>query len=335
MEPPQQSTMQMQESEGKESPGMTHRTTPQIQVKDEGGENKGENDQTDERNQQHEQSATIIASQRHRMITETGHIRYELCVILFLRRRILNFSSFSFIREIAEGQSEHYSQTSEQQYHQQNLVQQYAHTPPVSSDESYHQNVAQHSRSPRDIPPTNNDKLSNGNNHVLLPPNQHQAIYLQVKDNEEYFRYQNALPQIVRYDPNAERYHPRYHPYQHHASPHVSQTSSSIKTELENEQNSQQTHPQHMVYQMSESSTTQQEPNQVLNENATESKVQYTNLEPMQNVSASQSYYTSIQEYQTGAGNVTYLPPKEYYAIQAGSSPPNNVLYKSKCLLKC
>lgn len=138
----------------------------------------------------------------------------------------------------------------------------------------------------------------------------------------------------MRYEhPNAERYHSRYHhPYQHHPSPHISQPSSSVKTELDGEPTAHQTHQQHIVYQVSESATPQ-ENNQVVNESGSESKAQYTNLEPMQNVNSGQSYYTSIQEYQTGAGNLTYLqgPSKgEYYAIQAGGSPPNHVLYKSK-----
>lgn len=86
MEPPQPSTTQMQESEGKESPGAAHQGTPIIQVKEEPldikCENASKNGQSEgscgnPRGQQQEnpQGTTVIASQRHRMITETGHIR--------------------------------------------------------------------------------------------------------------------------------------------------------------------------------------------------------------------------------------------------------------------
>lgn len=85
MEPPQTSTPQIQESEGKESPGAAHQGPPLLQPKEESVEIKSENGQkngqSDEicekpRSQQQDiQGATIIANQRHRMITETGHIR--------------------------------------------------------------------------------------------------------------------------------------------------------------------------------------------------------------------------------------------------------------------
>lgn len=235
---------------------------------------------------------------------------------------------------MSESQVEHYAQSGEAQYHQQSIAQQYAPTPVSTSEESYQPNIAQHSRSPRDGPLTPNEKLPNGNNHVLslpLPPSQHQQIYLQVKENDEFVRYQNSIPQIVRYEhPNADRYHPRYHPYQHHPSPHISQPTSSVKTEIESEPAVHQPHTQqqHIVYQVSESAG--QESNQVqVNESASESKTQYTNLEPMQSVGSGQGYY----EYQTGPGSLTYLqgPSKgEYYTIQASGSPPNHILYKSK-----
>lgn len=103
---------------------------------------------------------------------------------------------------------------------------------------------------------------------------------------------------------------------------------------MEGEPPAHQAHSQqqHIVYQVSETAAPENNQGQVT-ESVTESKAQYTNLEPMQSVSSGQSYYTSIQEYQPGTGNLTYLqgPSKgEYYAIQASGSPPNHILYKSK-----
>lgn len=76
------------------------------------------------------------------------------------------------------------------------------------------------------------------------------------------------------------------------------------------------------------------ETTQIITESDT--KTQYTNLEPMQNLSSSQGYYTTIaQEYSIGPGGVTYLqgPSKgEYYTIQPPGSP-NHILYKSEYLV--
>uniref|UniRef100_A0A336MQ17 CSON002983 protein n=1 Tax=Culicoides sonorensis TaxID=179676 RepID=A0A336MQ17_CULSO len=327
MEPPQQAST-MQESDDKDSPRNNHRGTPQMSTKDEvkteikdeqtvqnssHHDENGTNGGNQESEQQDHAGVGVSANQTQRMITDTGHIR-----------------------EIPQNQSDQYQQSNEQQqqqhYHQQqSLIQQYAQTPPLSAHESYHQNLAQHARSPRDpSAPTTSDKIHNGNT-LAIPSNQHQAVYLQVKNGEEYIRYANAPPQIMRYDnSNSERYHTRYHPYQHHAPPHISQTSSSVKVEMDGEPGAvpNQQGQQHVVYQVESEPSAQQENNQVVNETNNESKAQYTNLEPMQN--ATQSYYTSISDYQTTA-NLAYLQGSvkgEYY-IQASGSPPNHVLFKN------
>ncbi|XP_063696699.1 uncharacterized protein LOC134827795 isoform X2 [Culicoides brevitarsis] len=278
-QPPQQQSSTMQEDEGKESPSS-------AQPKDEPAEVKSE--------EVKEEATTGVAAARHqRMITESGHIR-----------------------EISENQQpEHYAQTSAE-YHPQSIAsaiavsgQQYAQQPtPVSAatEDSYNQVVNQH-RSPRDI-----ETKINGINLQS-----HQAVFVQVKENDDYVRYQ---PQILRYEhPVNERFHSRYHSYSH---PH----SSQVKTEIEGEAHAAQQHqPQHIIYQVSESAETSQ-----MVESAGEPKTQYTNLEPMQN--SGQSFFTNLEEYQSGTSSLAYLgqgAPKSGYYIQTSGSPPNHVLYKN------
>lgn len=150
-----------------------------------------------------------------------------------------------------------------------------------------------------------------------------QTIYF-LKENEEHVRYPNTLQQIVRYEhPNDRYHHPRYHPFsQHH--------QSSVKTEIEGEGHAQQQQQQHMVYQVSEAAE-----NRVVENASGDSKTQYTNLEPMQNVNPGHSYYPNLEEYPAGASNLTYLAQggskPGYYTIQASS--PNHILYKSKAII--
>lgn len=160
------------------------------------------------------------------------------------------------------------------------------------------------------------------NGHVVA--HHTQTVYVVQRDE--------APPEMLRYHPpppppippnmartyEEARFQARYH---HQYQPAAAQHQQSVKSELEGHPSAagQSQQQQQIIYET--------EAQDVQNDGP-DTKTQYTNLEPMQNLSS--SYYLTSAGY--SSGNVAYVQgpssKEEYYTLHSGS--PNPVLYKSK-----
>lgn len=253
------------------------------------------------------------------------------------------FNENLFFREIPVSQADEIIEQYEQEYQQMATSGQEQHVyiydhpimTPAQQSTGVHlkREIADKEHNENLIDPSNQNVI------VSEPP----AVYVELKnENLEGIRYQPN----VRYEPPpSERFHrhPGHYTYTGHMPTHHQQIHQREEIMKENEQmppHSQQQEiriyePNQMkgsgVYLSNSGQQNQQQQQQLSGEHNiqvenSESKTQYTNLEP---VTSHQNYYISSEPYQsTPNGNFTYLPPptsKEY--IYSSGSP---VLYKSK-----
>lgn len=237
----------------------------------------------------------ILSGQRPRMITASGQIREIPEAHIHSHAQQQQQEQQEQQQQAAEQYERQQQQQQSNEYHQQ-IVQENAtyatyENPPVSAANVTEVKTVQiaHGRVPE------REKSANGH----MAPGQ--TVYV-VRDNEEHYY---RAPHPMRYE--NERFQ-RYHQY----------LAPSVKTELDVQSQNHQS-GQQIIYETESGETVVTETTQQ------EAKAQYTNLEPMQNISSSQGY---IFPPGYSSGNVTYLPPaKEEYYIQGS---PNPVLYKSK-----
>lgn len=233
-----------------------------------------------------------LSGQRPRMITSSGQIREIPEVHLHTQ------SQESVNQEQQQAVEQYERQQQQQQHHQQHQIVQegatyttYENSSTSSSNTTEVKTVQiAHGRVP---------EREKGPNGHMAPT---QTVYL-LRENDEHFYRQ---PHPMRYE--NERFQ-RYHPY----------LPPTVKAEIEVQPQGPSQPGQQIIYETESGETVVTEASQQ------ETKAQYTNLEPMQNISSSQGYI-----FQPGysSGNVTYLPSaKEEYYIQGS---PNPVLYKSK-----
>jgi len=197
---------------------------------------------------------------------------------------------------------------------QEEAQEHYAQSPPQQQAESYAQ-MSQYPASSYEPPSSSEPRpesqpaqrvVEKQNGHVVA----HQTVYVVQREEPEMLRFNphGAPPPpttAMRYDERYQRYHHQYQP----------QHPQIIKTEVDAATASSQ---QQIIYEA--------EAGEGVVESG-EAKTQYTNLEPMQNLSTSTYYLASGY----GSGNVAYVQgpssDKEYYSLH--SSSPNPVLYKN------
>lgn len=243
--------------------------------------------------------ANLLAGQRQRMITTAGQIR-----------EIADPQNQDQASQEQQQNSESYEQHHHHHlHHQQQTPQQQV----VASD--YHQQIVQEGATYAAYEPPSSS-ASNVTEvktvqiaHGRVPerekvPNGHlgqtQTVYVVREHDETFYRPQHPS---MRYSDE------RFQRYQYYPPP-------MVKAEIEAQSAQVSSHGQSIIYETEAVETV------VAESSPHETKAQYTNLEPMQNISYFPPGYS--------AGNVAYLhgpSPKEEYYIQGS---PNPVLYKSK-----
>lgn len=157
-----------------------------------------------------------------------------------------------------------------------------------------------------------------------------QTVYVELKN--EALEQARFIPNAIRYDPSADRYH-RFHPYHHgqHPPPPPPHYVQHQPREISMKSDAQQAQ-EIQIYEAEQNHQNSNDQNNLQEHSSNEPKTHYTNLEPVG--SSQNSYYISATEnYQPATGNgfayLTTQPAKEGSYVYHHATAGSPVLYKS------